>query len=154
EFLLSYLKDVIGVDQPEQVLPKLLGGGAVLAIPACLFGIKLADRVGLVAVVQATSWIMAAAAGGYVLVVLHLSLIFVIPIVFVYPPAYGSFQAVDWALALAVLPARDAACKDMGIWHVSMVLPQIIGPAATGWLISVAKQAVSVSFGYTLAFGL
>jgi hypothetical protein len=35
-----------------------------------------------------------------------------------------------------------------------MVLPQIIGPAATGWLISGAKQAVSVSFGYTVAFGL
>jgi Na+/melibiose symporter-like transporter len=153
-FLLSYLKDVIGVEQPEEVLPKLLGGGAVLAIPASLLGIRLAERHGLVAVVRATSWIMAAAAAGYVLVVLKPSLLFVVPIVLVYAAAYGAYQAVDWALALSVLPARDAAGKDMGVWHVSMVLPQIIGPAATGWLISGAKQAVSLSFGYTVAFGL
>jgi MFS family permease len=153
-FLLSYLKDVIGLEHPEEVLPKLLGGGAVLAIPACLLGIRLAERHGLVAVVRATSWIMAAAAGGYVLVVLQPSLIFVVPIVLVYAAAYGAYQAVDWALALKVLPSGDAAGKDMGVWHVSMVLPQIIGPAATGWLISGAKQAVSVSFGYTVAFGL
>jgi hypothetical protein len=154
EFMLSYLQDVIGIDHPEQLLPKLLGAGAVLAIPACLVGIRLADRVGLVAVVRITSWIMAGAAGGYVLVVLQPNLLFVVPIVLVYAAAYGAYQAVDWALALKVLPASDAAGKDMGVWHVSMVLPQIVGPAATGWLISGAKQAVSVSFGYTLAFGL
>jgi len=34
------------------------------------------------------------------------------------------------------------------------VLPQVIAPAATGWIISGAKQAVSVSFAYTLAFVL
>jgi len=33
-FLLFYFKDVIGVAQPAQVLPELLGIGAVLAVPA------------------------------------------------------------------------------------------------------------------------
>ena len=153
-FLLSYLRDVIGVDNPEQVLPALLGVGAVLAIPASLIGIRLAERHGLVEIVKAASWIMAATVVGYVLVVLRPSLVLVAPLVLVYAAAYGAYQAVDWALALRVLPSRDAAGKDMGVWHISMVLPQIIGPAATGWIISGAKQAVSPSFGYTVAFAL
>ena len=153
-FLLSYLRDVIGVDNPEQVLPALLGVGAVLAIPASLIGIGLAERHGLVEIVKAASWIMAATVVGYVLVVLRPSLVLVAPLVLVYAAAYGAYQAVDWALALRVLPSRDAAGKDMGVWHISMVLPQIIGPAATGWIISGAKQAVSPSFGYTVAFAL
>jgi Na+/melibiose symporter-like transporter len=153
-FLLSYLQDVVGVDSPEKVLPMLMGAGALLAVPASLLGVKLGDRHGLVAVVKATSWIMAATAGGYVLVALQPSMLLVVPLVLAYAASYGAYQAVDWALALRVLPSRQAAGKDMGIWHVSMVLPQIIGPAGTGWIISGAKQAVSVSFGYTMAFGL
>lgn len=151
-FLLSYLQDVIGVAQPEQVLPMLLGAGAVVAIPASLWSVRLAARHGIVEIVKLTSWIMAAAVIGYVLVVLRPSLYFVAPLVVVFSAAYGAYQAVDWALALRVLPSPDAAGKDMGIWHVSMVLPQILGPAGTGWIISWMKGTVSPSFAYVLAF--
>jgi hypothetical protein len=34
------------------------------------------------------------------------------------------------------------------------VLPQILGPAATGWIITGAKIAVSARFAYTVAFGI
>jgi hypothetical protein len=57
-------------------------------------------------------------------------------------------------LALKVLPKSEAAGKDMGIWHVALVLPQILGPAATGWIITGAKIAVSARFAYTVAFGI
>lgn len=153
-FLLSYLQDVIGVERPEQVLPMLLGAGALFAIPASLWGVRLADRHGIVRIVRLASWIMAATVIGYVLVALQPSLFLVAPLVIVYAAAYGAYQAVDWALALRVLPSRDAAGKDMGVWHVSMVLPQILGPAGTGWLISWAKAAMSPSFAYVLAFVL
>lgn len=153
-FLLSYLQDVIGVERPEQVLPMLLGAGALFAIPASLWGVRLADRHGIVRIVRIASWIMAATVIGYVLVALQPSLFLVAPLVIIYAAAYGAYQAVDWALALRVLPSRDTAGKDMGVWHVSMVLPQILGPAGTGWLISWAKAAISPSFAYVLAFVL
>jgi hypothetical protein len=57
-------------------------------------------------------------------------------------------------LALRVLPKSETAGKDMGIWHVALVLPQILGPASTGWIISGAKWAVSAQFAYTLAFAI
>jgi len=153
-FLLSYLQDVIGVERPEQVLPMLLGAGALFAIPASMWGVRLADRHGRVRIVRLASRFMAATCSSYVLVALQPSLFLVAPLVIVYAAAYGAYQAVDWALALRVLPSRDAAGKDMGVWHVSMVLPQILGPAGTGWLISWAKAAMSPSFAYVLAFVL
>ena len=42
----------------------------------------------------------------------------------------------------------------MGIWHIAFVLPLIVGPAATGWLISSLRLAVSVSTAYMVAFGI
>lgn len=151
-FLLSYLQDVIGVEKPEMVLPALLGAGALFAIPASLLGVKLADRHGIIRVIRWVSWIMAFTVIGYVLVALRPSLFFVAPLVIVYATAYGAYQAVDWALALRVLPSRDEAGKDMGVWHVSMVLPQILGPIGTGWMISWAKVEVSPAFAYIVAF--
>ena len=153
-FLLFYLRDVIGIAKAETVLPVLLGTGAVVAVPASMIGARLADRYGLVRIVSATSWIMAAAATGYVLVAFAPNLVLVAPIVVVFAASYGAYQAVDWALALAVLPSGETAGRDMGIWHIAMVLPQIVGPALTGWIISGAKHAVSDAFAYTVAFGI
>ena len=67
---------------------------------------------------------------------------------------WGAYQAIDWALALKVLPRSETAGKDMGIWHVALVLPQILGPAVTGWIITGAKLAVSARFAYALAFAI
>jgi Major Facilitator Superfamily len=153
-FLLFYVQDVVGIANPTNVLPALLGVGAVVAIPASMIGIRLAARYGIVEVVRGTSWIMAAAAICYVLIALRPSLIVLIPVVIVFSASYGAYQAVDWALALAVLPSSSGAGKDMGIWHVSMVLPQIVGPATTGWLISGLKSATSANVAYTVAFGI
>ena len=153
-FLLFYLQDVIAVANAASILPMLLGGGALLAIPASLVGVWMADRYGLVKTVQGSSWVMAVAALCYVLIAFHPNLVLVVLVALVYGVGFGAYQAVDWALALRVLPSTDTAGKDMGIWHISMVLPQIIGPAATGWLISGVKVAVSARFAYTVAFGI
>jgi len=114
----------------------------------------MAARYGIVRIVGATSWIMAAAAVGYVLAAFHPQLWLVILVGLTFTVGYGAYQAVDWALALRVLPDSDAAGKDMGIWHISMVLPQIIGPAVTGWIISGLTLAISARFAYLFAFCL
>ncbi|MGH7029419.1 MAG: MFS transporter, partial [Stellaceae bacterium] len=153
-FLLFYLRDVIGVAEPGKVLPMLLGLGALLGIPASLVAARLADRWGIVAVVKATSWMMAAAASAYALIAFHPVIALTVPVFLVYFAGWGAYQAVDWALALKVLPRSEAAGKDMGIWHVALVLPQILGPAVTGWIITGAKLAVSARFAYALAFAI
>ena len=153
-FLLFYLRDVIGVAEPDKVLPMLLGLGALLGIPASLLAARLVDRHGVLAVVRATSWMMAGAAIAYVLIALRPGLWLTVPVFLVYFAGWGAYQAVDWALALRVLPQSETAGKDMGIWHVALVLPQVLGPALTGWIITGAKLAVSARFAYSLAFAI
>ena len=153
-FLLFYLRDVIGVAEPGKILPMLLGLGAVLGIPASLAAARLADRYGIVAVVKGTSWMMAGAAIAYVLIAFHPRMALMVPVFLVYFAGWGAYQAVDWALALKVLPHSETSGKDMGIWHVALVLPQVLGPAATGWIITRARLAVSARFAYTVAFAI
>jgi MFS family permease len=153
-FLIFYLRDVIHLQDAANALSALLGAGAVLAVPASIIGTRLAEKHGLVNLVFATSWIMAITALLYVLIAFHPSFLLIVPVVIVFSASYGAYQAVDWALALAVLPSGQDAGKDMGIWHVSMVLPQIIGPATSGWMISWVIVGGSPALAYTLAFGI
>jgi MFS family permease len=153
-FLLFYLQDVVGVAQPARILPTVLGIGALLGIPAGLVAAWLTRRYGIVAIVKLTSWMMATAAIAYVLIALSPYWVLMAIVALVYFSGWGAYQAVDWALALRVLPKSEAAGKDMGIWHVALVLPQILGPASTGWIITGAKWAVSARFAYTLAFAI
>jgi Na+/melibiose symporter-like transporter len=153
-FLLFYLQDVVGIAEPARILPMVLGIGALLGIPASLLAAWLTRPCGIVAIVKATSWMMAGAAIAYVLIALHPAWLLMAPVAFVYFSGWGAYQAVDWALALRVLPRSEAAGKDMGIWHVALVLPQILGPLSTGWIISGAKWAVSARFAYVLAFAI
>ncbi|RZF29170.1 MFS transporter [Paraburkholderia sp. UYCP14C] len=151
-FMLYYLQDVIGIRHPTNILNGMLGAGVVLAIPASLLGARLADHLGVVTVVRLTSWILAAAAIGFVLLALHPNLLLVLAVGLVFCAAYGTYQAVDWALALQVLPDDASSGKDMGIWQVSMVLPQILGPAATGWMLSWVKAYAGAGPAYVVAF--
>ncbi len=155
-FLLFYLEFVLSMtrDDATHLLPTILSLGAILAIPASLIGMKLADRYGLVAMVSLTSWIMAAAAGCFVLIAIHPSTTATVAVVIVFSVASGAYGAVDWYLALRVLPRGQDTGKDFGIWHVCMVLPQIIGPVTAGFLITFVKDSVSAWLAYELAFGI
>jgi hypothetical protein len=118
-FLLSYLRDVIGVDNPEHVFdaarPRRCPGHSCES-DQCQAGRAAWARRGR----QGNELGHGGdGRGRYVLVVLRPSLLLVTPLVLVYAAAYGAYQAVDWALALRVLPSRDAAGKDMGVWHIS-----------------------------------
>ena len=153
-FLAFYLRDVVGLNEPDTVLPMLLGLGALLGIPVSLAGARLAERYGIVAIVRATGWMMAAAALGAVLIGFYPRIPLIAPVFLVFFAGWGAYQAVDWALALRVMPQSETTGKDMGIWHIALVLPQILGPAVTGWIITGAKLAVSPRFAYSLAFAI
>ena len=155
-FLVFYLETVFNMSQDAstRLLAMLFIVGACLAIPASLAGVWLADRYGLVRVVQIVSWIMAVSTAAYVLIAIHPALALIIPVIVVFSAANGAYGAVDWYLALRVLPRGQDTGKDFGIWHVCLILPQIIGPASTGVLITAAKTLVSPEFAYELAFGI
>src|SRR5439155_6648773 len=70
------------------------------------------------------------------------SLVAVFVVAAVFGLGYGAYYSVDWALGCDVLPHKENAAKDMGIWHISMVLPQSIALPIAG--------AVLGHFGHTM----
>ena len=55
---------------------------------------------------------------------------------------YGAYESVDWALASDVLPSIDDYAKDMGVWHVAMVFPQVIATPIAGFLLDNFQRVV------------
>jgi Na+/melibiose symporter-like transporter len=151
-FLGFYLSSVVGVEDPANRVSEVLLVVQVCGIPACLLAGSLANRYRLVTIVKVTSWMMAGAVLCYVPIVLHPNFPAVAAIIILFGIGYGAYQALDWNLALKVLPNADTAGKDMGLWHVCMVVPQIIGPAGNGWLISIIKMQGSTGDAYVTAF--
>jgi len=67
----------------------------------------------------------------------------------IYGLAFGAYYSVDWALGCDVLPNRQDAGKDMGVWHIAMVLPQSLAPFLSGLLLTLGGSKAPSSAGVT-----
>lgn len=152
-FFQFFLRDVIRVEDPplqtSYLIAIIIGAG----IPTSLVAGKLSDRYGRKPLVYLSGGLMALASVIFIVVGMNPSLAFMFWVGALFGIGYGAYQAVDWALAIDVLPKGEAAAKDMGIWHVSLVLPQMLAPALTGVILS-AFKGTSLLLGYTAVFVL
>ena len=150
-FFQFFLKDIVRVANPATAASYLIGIIIAAGIPTSLVAGALSDRMGRKPLVYASGGLMAAASLLFIGVGRFPSLAAMLWIGALFGIGYGAYQAVDWALAIDVLPSGNSAAKDMGIWHVSLVLPQVIAPALTGFILTAFKQT-SLLLGYTLVF--
>lgn len=152
-FFQFFLRDVIRVEDPplqtSYLIAIIIGAG----IPTSLVAGKLSDRYGRKPLVYLSGGLMALASVIFIVVGMNPSLAFMFWVGALFGVGYGAYQAVDWALAIDVLPKGESAAKDMGIWHVSLVLPQMLAPALTGVILS-AFKGTSILLGYTAVFVL
>ena len=152
-FFEYFLGDVIRVRDPEQSASYLIGVIIAGGILTALVAGRLSDRWGRKPLVYLSGGTMALASIVFVAVAVHPSLGFMFVVGAFFGLGYGAYQAVDWALAVDVLPGGESAARDMGIWHVAIVLPQVIAPAVTGLTLTTFKSA-SLLLGYTIVFVL
>lgn len=150
-FFLFFLQDIIGAPDPAEQASFLVGIIIAAGIPTSIVAGRLSDRHGRKPLVYLSGGLMALASAIFIPVSFFPSLPATFVIGALFGLGYGAYQAVDWALAIDVLPGGEDAAKDMGIWHVAMVLPQIIAPAVTGLTLSVLKPT-SLLLGYTVVF--
>jgi Na+/melibiose symporter-like transporter len=150
-FFQFFLKDVVHSGSPARDASYLVGVIIATGIPTSLLAGVISDRIGRKPLVYGSGGLMAVASLLFISVGLHPSLAAMYWIGALFGIGYGAYQAVDWALAIDVLPEGDSAAKDMGIWHVSLVLPQVIAPALTGIILSALKPR-SLLLGYTVVF--
>jgi MFS family permease len=66
---------------------------------------------------------------------------------------YGAYAAVDWALAIDVLPSGHSAAKDLGIWAIANTLPQVLAPVIAGPLLDIFNRRAP-NLGYTIIYSL
>jgi len=164
EFIQYYMGDVIGApyvlagfgvvaETAETAvsffLPMLLVGAIISTLTAGV----LSDKYGRKLMVYISGGLM-----GFVCMVFiffhNFTLAVLIGIVF--GLGYGAYESVDWALASDVLPSMDDYAKDMGVWHVAMVLPQVIATPVAGFMLDNFQRVGSAkgipNLGYTVIF--
>jgi MFS family permease len=152
-FFQFFLRDVIRTENAVLQTSYLIAIIIATGIPSSLVAGRLSDRHGRKPLVYASGGLMALMSIVFIVVGYFPSLQFMFCVGAVFGLGYGAYQAVDWALAIDVLPKGESAAKDMGIWHVSLVLPQIFAPALTGITLS-AFKGTSLLLGYTVVFVL
>ncbi|MDD5541656.1 MAG: MFS transporter [Acidobacteriia bacterium] len=131
-FLEYFLRDVVHVANPERSTGLLLEIASWAALGSAVLAGFLSDRVGRRAIVYFAGTLMAVAA---LMFAAQHSEIAIRWAAVVFGFGYGAFAAVDWAMVTDVLPGADSYAKDMGIWTVSTIVPQIVSTLLGGWII-------------------
>ena len=117
--------------------------GAITAMQAG----RLTDRVGRKRVIVGAGWLMFATLVPFAFIP-NYSAIILLAIGF--GVGYGAYLSATWALASDVLPNKDDAAKDMGIWQASVSSPQIVA-GLVGILVDAGNRQ-RAGLGYTLSF--
>ncbi|MEW6662484.1 MAG: MFS transporter [Bacillota bacterium] len=146
-FLQYYLADVTGSAHPARDAGTV---SAVVLVGAALSSFAagwLSDRIGRKGLVAFTGLLMAATCLAFItgpsfMVVLAFALIFGL--------GYGGYISVELALATEVLPSAESRAKDMGIWGISVTLPQVIAPLLGGQLLYTMNRINGL--GYPILF--
>ncbi|GAM24533.1 hypothetical protein SAMD00019534_077080 [Acytostelium subglobosum LB1] len=154
EYFQFYLKDVIHVENGALYASYLLIVIVVTSVPTSIIAGPLSDRYGRKLCVYISSGVMALCTLGFMLLSFKPSLLMVFVVGGLFGMGYGAYQAVDWALALDVLPENADIAKDMGIWHQSMMIPQALSPLISGLIIDSLKAKYSYAVAYTVVFSV
>ena len=68
--------------------------------------------------------------------------------------AFGLFGSVDFALVCDVLPNQKNFAKDMGLWHIALVVPQFVAVPIAGGILDSLNASSGFSVGYSVVFGI
>lgn len=153
-FLQFYNADVLGQKHPGTSTSIMLACIIVGSIVSALIGGRLSDRVGRKRVIYVAGGAMAAAA---VALLFAPSFVVALVIALAFGLGYGAFVSVDWALGSDAMPSRATYARDMGLWHVAFVAPQL-SSAPQGFLLDWGNArglATNVPhLGYYIVFGI
>lgn len=120
-----FMHDVVHARNPAGTAAKVTALVLIGATITGYLGGVWSDRIGRKRVVVWSSVLMAATALG---IGFSQTLLAATGIGVLFGLGLGAYTSVDWALGTDVLPDKSQAAKDMSVWHISMVLPQQIGP--------------------------
>ncbi|MDJ0311974.1 MFS transporter [Arthrobacter sp. H35-D1] len=141
-YLLFFLTDAVGFENPEFGVLILTGIYAVLTLITAVIGGKWTDKVGKrKPFVIASSAIIALAA---LILAFFPTWTGALVGAAVLGIGYGVYLAVDFALLTQVLPSSTSRGKDMGVINVANSLPQVIAPIIAWPLVTILGGYVTL----------
>lgn len=147
-FLLYYLQDAIGLGKDGAdsfQIPVILTATLAGLVGTLLAGAGL-KRFTMKQLVFISCGVIGVAA---LIFGFTTSKMMVLVLAFLFGAGWGAFQAVDWALAVNLLPPGGAA-RYLAVWHVCMTVPQIIAPLF-GRVADTINQSQGHGFGWRVA---
>ncbi len=151
DFLQFYMRDAVKVAHPEQQTTNFIIILSLTSLVSALIVGWLSDRFGRKRMVYVSGGFMAAV--GLIFIVTQ-SLPIVLAAGAIFGIGFGAYTSVDWALVADVLPSREHYARDMGVWNISLSLPQVIAPIIGGPLIDSFTHSGNPIFGYQLLFAM
>jgi MFS family permease len=153
-FLQYYNADVLGQKHPGTSTSIMLACIIVGSIVSAMIGGRLSDKLGRKPIIYVAGSIMAAAA---VLLLFAPSFVAALVLALAFGLGYGAFVSVDWALGSDAMPSKATYARDMGLWHVAFVAPQL-SSAPQGFLLDWGNtRGLATGFphlGYFIVFGI
>lgn len=165
EFLLYYMKDAfhtytlpgfgVVASTPEGAVSIFFAMLFLGSITTSWLAGKLSDRYGRKSIAYAASLVM-----GIPCMFFTFSHSFPLSILMgiVFGLGYGAYESLAWAMASDVLRSPADHGKDMGLWHISIVLPQVIATPLGGFLLDQFKIVGATynrdHMGYVIIFVL
>lgn len=148
-YLLFYLQDAVGVEDPATGVLLLTAIYAVCVVGTAVLSGRWSDRVGRRKPFVALSAILSGIGAG----VLAVSQTWPGALVgaAIFGIAYGVFLSVDFALVTQVLPSSGDAARDLGVINIAAALPQVIAPVFAAPLVAAFATAQG---GYAALYGL
>ena len=149
-YLQYYVEDVLGLPGERTVGAQFLPP-AMLAAALTAYGAgALSDRWGRKPLVYLSGALMSLVCLGFIAYQRPAA---IVPAALLFGAGYGAYGSVDWALACDVLPAGEDAGRDMGIWALMGILPQLVGVLLGGLTLAFFRGFPN-HLGYTLLFCL
>ncbi|GCF06513.1 MFS transporter [Dictyobacter arantiisoli] len=148
-FLQYYMRDVVRVAHPEEQTSNFTIVVALTSLVSAIAVGWLSDHFGRKRMVYLSGSFMAVV--GLTFVLFH-SLTIVLIAGAVFGLGYGAYQSVDWALVADVLPSHEHYARDMGVWNISLSIPQIVAPVLGGPLLDTFARSGQTVRGYQILF--
>jgi MFS family permease len=147
-FLQYYFDDVLGLPGERTMGTQFLPLVMLAALTTVYFAGSLSDRHGRKPLVYLSGAMMSIVCFAFILFQSPLA----VPIcALCFGIGYGAYTSVDWALACDVLPDELEYGRDMGIWAIAGILPQIFGIVLGGVTLAYFKTFPN-HLGYTILF--
>jgi MFS family permease len=150
-FLQYYLHDVVRVENAEQQASNFVIIVALTSLGSSLVAGWLSDTLGRKRLIYISGTLMAVV--GTIFILVH-DLPLVLAAGAIFGIGFGAYTTVDWALVADVLPSHRTYARDMGVWNVSLSLPQVVAPVIGGPLIDTFVQKGQPVLGFQILFAL